>query len=624
MSFAFSGATSSFISRTSGNPADTDPFTICFWIKRTANFSGTKYVVTVRPTGEADGHDTVINDPSYTAYSVSTQANYATTTAGPEGPAVLNTWEFWALVGSGANISLKRWNGSTYDDSTVGQTAFTPNICRFGDDGYGSGVFTGLIAHIRMWDDALSESDLTAERTSVTHVQTTSLVSVHSGTGANIAAALTGESGTAFTNGGAVTLSVDDPSIASFTGVTLTGTAALPSETVEISGARYNYCLYSSDMTNAVWVKQSNLVTAGSFSPPSGFGNAFRVDMTVNTGGVYQRMTGLPVGRSVAAMAFRKGSTDYVVFKHVASDFASGAQGFFSFLTGTWVSAVGFGGVTLTTYGSRSLGGGWYLVYLVATIVGDRIMEFFPTINGTEQVPAASNYLFACGAQYEGVASGSNPKATFHKPTTSAAVSRTLSSAAVAFAIDTIGAGQTVLATATLIDSAGDPWDQYGPLTGFASSDPAKATIGSVSAPETDTSGRVTAVATGVAAGSTNITFAAGGVTSPNAALTVVTGGSGFTRSVEILVESGWTGTSGWNVGVYEKHGSARFPTTKLFEAANQTFEASLTSGQSRMVVPVPTSVSVSAAQVVEVVIENDNVGGRAVDGPGIFEAVII
>ena len=622
MSFSFSGSVTSFISRTSGNPANTNAFTICFWIKRTADFSGTKYVNTLRPTGEADGHDTVINDPSYTAYSVSTQANYATTTAGPEGPAVLNTYEFWAVVGSGSNFSLKRWNGSTYDDSTVGQTPFVPNICRFGDDGYGSGVFTGLLAHIRMWDAALSESDLTAERTSATHVRTSNLVSVHSGTGANIAAALTGESGTAFTNGGAVTLSVDDPSLSSFTGVTITGTAALPSSSATIVGARYNRCLYSSDMTNAAWVKQGNTVVSGSFSPPSGFGSAFRIDMAVNTGGVYQRMTGLPAGRSVAALAVKKSTTDWCVLKHVAGDFTSGAQGFFNLTTGLWGASSSFGSVTDGLTGSVSLGGGWYLIWIAATIVGDRIIEVFPTINGTEQIPAASNSLLVCGAQYEDVPSGATPKATYHKPTTSSVVTRSLSAATVSLAISSIGVAQTVSVTATLTDSAGAPWDQFGPVT-WDSDDPTNATISASTTSETDRSGRIQAVATGVSTGTTDITATADTVTS--SAVTLTVSGTAVANYVQILVEAGWQGSSGWHVGVYEEPSGQRFPDTFLFEVSGQSFNAALSSGGlSEMIVPVPSSVSVSAAQVVDVVIENDNIGGRAVDGPGIFAAVVI
>jgi hypothetical protein len=372
-------------------------------------------------------------------------------------------------------------------------------------------------------------------------------------------------------------------------------------------------------MTNAAWVKQGNTVVSGSFSPPSGFGDAFRIDMAVNTGGVYQIMTGLPVGRSVAAMAVKKGTTDYCVLKHTSGDFTSGAQGFFSFLTGLWVTSSSFGSVTDGLTGSRSLGGGWYLIWIAATISGNRIMEVFPTINGTEQIPAAGNSLLVCGAQYEDVSV--TPKATYHKPTTSATVTRTLAAATVSFAISSIGAAQTVSVTAALTDSVGDPWDQFGPVS-FASSDPTKATIGASTTSETDTSGRIQAVATGVATGTTSITATADTVTSAGVTLTV--SGTAVARYIQILVEAGWQASSGWNVGVYEKHVSARFPTTKLFEVTGQSFNTGLSSGGlSEMIVPVPSGVSVSAAQVVEVVIENDNIEGRAVDGPGIFPAVV-
>ncbi len=121
--------------------------------------------------------------------------------------------------------------------------------------------------------------------------------------------------------------------------------------------------------------------------------------------------------------------------------------------------------------------------------------------------------------------------------------------------------------------------------------------------------------------GTANISATLGSVTT--SAVEVNVDAVSVTRYVRILVEPGWQGTSGWHVGVYQNPTTSRFPSTKLFEASGQVFNASLLSDQSYMDVPVPSSVSVTSGQTVEVVIENDNVGGRAVDGPGIFSATV-
>jgi len=608
------------MSRTSGNISNTNAYTMTAWIKRTSNFSGMKHVCSMRPTNDSTGHDLVCNDPGQAAYAFNLQANYATAQAVSDDPLALNTWTFIAIVGSGANISFKYWDGSAIVTETVGQTSFVPGKLYFGDAGAGTSYITALMGHIRFWNAALNDTELATEKDSATRVRTTNFLSAHSGEGGSIATALAGEFGTAFTNAGAVTYDADTPSFSSFSGPIISGEALMPSDALVEAGTRYNRLLYSGTLSNAVWSKQTNELVSGATVAPTNYGTSQRVLMKVNTGGVYQLMTGLPVGRSVATMCVRRVDADYVVMRHTNSTFSTGSQGFFSFLTNAWTNTSNFGGTGIdSSFGSRSLGNGWYLIYISSAILGDRILEFYPTIT-TTQVPAIGKSIDVCGFQYEDVLD-SNIVSTFHKPTTSAVVARSLTTINVSLSIDTIGTAQTTTATAQLLDGSGDPWDQYRPVD-FDSSDETKATVASTSGQYTDLSGRISVLVSAVANGTTDISASSGSVSSTGVELTV--SGTAIANYIEILVEAGWESTTNWFVGIYEKHSTARFPDTKLFEASGQSFQAALASGQSRMLVAVPSSVSVTEDQIVECVLENDNIDGKAVDGPGIFAAVVI
>lgn len=615
MSFKFSGSTGSWMYRNSGNPSSTNSFTLCFWAKRTANFSGIKALATLYPTDDSDGHGIYCNDSSYTAYSVSLQANYATAQAVADDPLALNTWTFIALVGSGGNISLKYWDGSDIVTETVGQTAFTPNKLRIGDGGANAHLFTGLIAHLRIFSAALNDAELEAEAASETVVRSTNRVSVHSGGGGSISAALTGELGTAFTNSGGVTYDADAPSFDSWSGITISGSSTLPAAQAIPEGSRVNRLLHSGDLSNSAWSKQGNEIIGGAATAPAEYGSAQRARIKTNTGGIYQMLSGIPEGQNTVSMVVRRVDADYVVFRFVASDFSKGAQGFFNLATGVWSSFSGFGGVSAPTVGVRNLSGGWYRIYIVATIAGSRGIEFYPTTS-TQQVPAVDRSVDVAGFQFE-----DGNKATYYKPTTTAAVYRTLTSASGQLSIASIGVGQTATMTATFLDDAGKPWDQAGPVT-FASSDETKATVAYTPGLLTDLSGRYTAVVTAVAQGTSDITASLGGVTSAGVEINVDS--VSVTRRVRIRVRPGLEGTSGWNVGVYQVSSTSRFPQVYLFEALGQVFESAQVSDQSQMHVAVPTSVSLTEGQQVEVVIENDNVNGRAADGPGIFLAEVV
>lgn len=619
MSFSFTGASTSYLRRQTGNVSNTNNFTCSFWAKRTANFSGVKALWAVVPADDSTGHGLYCNAPGDAAYGLDLQVNFASQQAKAD-PLALNTWTFFAIVGAGSNISLKFWDGSAIITETVAQSAFAVGSVRLGDFGGNAHLFTGLMAHVRWWNAGLSDVQLVAEKNSATAVLTTNLVSAHSGGGGSLSAALSGETGGAYIDMGAVAYSSDAPTFDTFSGAVISGESTMPHEVVAIEGERVNRLLHSGDLTQAVYAKQGNTIVGGAASAPAGYGTSQRVQMNVSTGGVYQRVSGIPDGWKLAYRLFRRVDADYVCFRHMNGAFSAGQQGIFSLVTGQWAYTGAFGGATGGSFISRSLGSGWYLVGVAALLSGDRAIEFYPTI-AVEQTPANGRRIDTAAGQLEDVV-GSTVLATYYKPTTSAPVARSLASVAVSLNVTSIGVGQQAIVTAQLLDDAGAPWDQFGPVL-FESSDETKATVANDDS-KTDFSGRISAPVTGVALGSTTLTAEAGAFTSSGTALTVA--GASIIRWVRIITEGGWEGTSGWHVGVWRKHPVDRFPTTKLFEVPAQKFANLPYIGHdwSYMDVAVPSYVSVSVGEVVEVAIENDNVGGRPYDGPGIFSATVI
>jgi hypothetical protein len=621
MSIAITGATGSAFYKIGGSSAaNTDLMTYAFWFKRTANFTGLKFIQALRPNTGA-GHDLIINDPNNTPeYRLVIQANWAATQAKDPDVFPLNVWTYVAVVGSGANISLKVWDGSEITTTTVAQTAFIPLQEWWGDSGAGTQNVTGIFAYIRAWNAALTDAELNQEKASATRVRTLNLALDMPAQGGTIAAALVPTTGGAFTNASAATYSVDAPTFDTFAGTVISGTVEMPTEAVEIQGARVNRVLQSGTVGTSPWDLEGSVLATGAVAASTGYGTAQRITQAT-TGGVNQLVLSVPNGQHTLSGVFRRVNTDFVAFRLMNSVWNSGSQGIFNLVTGAWATQNNFGTHTGGLFGSRALGNGWHRIWITQAIndnAGWRI-QFYPVADSAVQTPAGGQQIDVAAFQLE-----SGTLATMYKPTTNAVVTRVLSSVNVVLQNASLTPGQTSAVTAELLDNGGAGWDQFGPLS-IVSSDTSKVTISGAST-TSDISGRANATANAVATGTATITASAGGFTSSGVVLTVATAGGGGTSTfaVEILVEQGWEGTSNWNVAVYEKHSTQRFPTTKLFEASGQTFQNAVFSNQSRLLVPVPGSVTVTAGQIVEVALENDNIAGSAVDGPGIFPATVI
>ena len=633
MSFSFQGtnADSLIIVDPPNLPANTGAATVCFWVKRTGTWTGRKYLATMRAA--STGNSLHVNSPGNTVtYGFLVDANYGASEGYVNESLASNVWVFVALVGSGANWSLKVWDTDTsaFLSSTVGQTSFAPTVLFIGGDyGYTGQQFTGLVAHIRIWNVALTDAELTAEKNSEIRVRQSGSLSAHSGGGGTLTAALTGQVGAALSNAGAVTYNADMPSFATFTGTVISGTAVMPIAdlTSTPSGtSRNNRILWSDNLNVAPWVRDGHTADApSSAAAPAGNGTAHRLTLTSTTGGFYQPLPNLPLGGGMCSCRVRRVNCDRFTIRHLGDGIANGATVVFNIVTGRLDSIIYHGGVTAngSTYGIRALTNGWWLVYLGVHqgITGsDRVFGFYPTSSDNPSRLITGNATDFAGPQYEDNDGGRY--ATAYKATTSVVVTRSLASISVELASPTSAINQSALATMQLLDGQGGPWDQFTP-TGFSSSDTTKATVSAGSA-MTDFSGRNTGTVVGVATGTSQITAFAGSGTSilTSSPKTVTVSGTYVLRYVDVRAEYGWGGTSGWFAGVYRKHQSQRFPTDKLFEVTGQSFTH--VQGQSEMRISVPAGVTLAAGEQVDVVLENDNIDGAAVDGPGLFTARVI
>lgn len=627
MSIECTGAANSWFFRNAGLPASTGAFTYTFDFKLTATPTGLDVIMVIRPNPETTGHDLVLNDPADSQPNrLNLQVNWATTQAKSPDQMPINVWMKGAIVGSSANIYLKYRDPD--DGSLVSvlaaQTVFTPARERWGDAGSNTNNAAIRYSRIRGWNAALTDAGIIAEWDSPTVVRTANLHTNVPGTGGNITAALTAATGTSFTNSGAVIYSSDEPSYTTWNGVLVSGTVRMPSE-VPASPAteRWNFVRFMGDFSQLPWDTAGHTVSAPAASNPGGMpANVLRRLTTTNsTRGVSQLINALPVTRMSLSTAARYVDADYFMLRHMSGDRISGAQGTFNLRTGDWTAQQSFGTATSVAYGKEQLADGYWRFWICVDMpnVGSRSIEFWPaTVSGGA---VASGRSVEAGAfQLEEMA-GTRNLATYPKYTTTDPVQRLLTAVQLVIPTNTtVPVGGTANITVSLADNAGDPFGYYGPVS--LSYDASKVSVPDLTAVESTINGTIVVPVSGLATGTVSMTATAGGITSAAALLTV---GGLSSRLVEILVQPGThQGTTGWTVGVYARHATDKFPTSRLFEARNQLIEQATVNGQARLQVPVPTGVSVSPGQEVIVGLSNENISGVPVDGPSVFSAVVV
>lgn len=612
---------------------DTGSFTHTFHVKRMAVLSGLKTLFNLS-RGVGNYHDIIVNDPGEgTAHLPTVQANWASSQAKGNEPLPFDAWFPIAVVGSGANISLKWRNAGVVMSVTVAQTPYQSENEWWGDAGSDTNLFIGLYAHIHRYDIALSDSDILSDWNTGAPVRAlgAGLLSRHSGAGGTVAAAVAGQAGPAFVAGSALAYSDDMPVISNFTGVTITGEAVMPSVTAANAAVRVNRVLHSSGtgLAQAPWEMQGHELIAGAaaLATSTQWGAVQRVRTTNVNGGIIQRISNMPGGRHLAYMVVSKVDTDLVVFRHTNDTLTAGGQGHFNLATGAWGYTGNFGTANDADFGSRLVTlGNYYLIWISVTLpAGGRAIEFYPLVtNGVQQIPLGKSLDISTFQMEDGIFP------TYPKLTTTAMVSRTLASIAMALSPSAVPVAGLASLGVSLLDSVGAPWDSYGPLNFFNPS-PAIAEYITPLPTGVDFNGSAYGQVRGLANGTASLTVSTyrvpnqinDPITSQPVVLTI--GGAQSGLRVEILAEAGWSGKGGFAVGVYTKHSTERYPTAKLFEVSQQVFQTAPTSaGLSRMLISPPSGVTLTAGQQLEAVIENDNYLGTVVAGPGIFTVAVV
>lgn len=213
MAFVLNGTATAYLVRDAGLITATSAMTVMFAVKRTASQAGRRAVMTVRDYTDANiGHDVYTNTfESGNTYAPYIQANFGAAYSGPAAVMPLNDWIWLILRGNGSTLTISTAapGAEALTSSTSSQTAVDLSRIVIGDTEAGEN-FQCKAGHIREYAAYLDDATVLAQIKLQTGYRTTDLVSAKSGLAANLAAALTGETGSAFNNAGAVTLDTDE------------------------------------------------------------------------------------------------------------------------------------------------------------------------------------------------------------------------------------------------------------------------------------------------------------------------------------------------------------------------------------------------------------------------------
>ncbi len=213
MAFVLNGTATAYLVRDAGLITATSAMTVMFAVKRTASQAGRRAVMTVRDYTDANiGHDVYTNTfESGNTYAPYIQANFGAAYSGPAAVMPLNDWIWLILRGNGSTLTISTAapGAEALTSSTSSQTAVDLSRIVIGDTAAGEN-FQCKAGHIREYAAYLDDATVLAQIRLQTGYRTTDLISAKSGLAANLAAALTGEAGSAFNNAGAVTLDTDE------------------------------------------------------------------------------------------------------------------------------------------------------------------------------------------------------------------------------------------------------------------------------------------------------------------------------------------------------------------------------------------------------------------------------
>lgn len=248
MSIRFTGNQQQ-LRRTANLPSASSAFTICGFAKlAVARTSAEAHIVYTQSSTSAE---TLLFDGATgldlrggTNYNVSKTPVVASVTAGA---ASGSGWFFFSLRGISASVLSASHkpvgSGLLLHQTTTnlsGNAAM--DILQLGDTpDFGIPLWlNGHIAHVRVYNRTLSDSELLAESASAAPVSTTNLLSYHSFVGADVASVLAPTSGTGTFSlpSGSPSISSDNPSFVTYTNPTLTLADTLPATGVPVNIVR--------------------------------------------------------------------------------------------------------------------------------------------------------------------------------------------------------------------------------------------------------------------------------------------------------------------------------------------------------------------------------------------------
>lgn len=203
---------SGHMSRTSGLITSMGTATILLAVKLAGTQTGTRNIWASRPTDDSTDAQVTLYDPGFGGDADPIfQADYGSYNVELNQVYSNSTWYWTATTFNSGTATHYHWNGSAWVSGTCAQSAFTPGKLYIGDAGAATNRLNCKVAAIREFNAVLSESQLTQEIQSLTAVNTANLVSAKRGVGANLTAALLGETGNTFVANGTVTVDSDEP-----------------------------------------------------------------------------------------------------------------------------------------------------------------------------------------------------------------------------------------------------------------------------------------------------------------------------------------------------------------------------------------------------------------------------
>jgi hypothetical protein len=243
------------IGRNTNLPASSSAMTVCVFAKMlVAHATYTPFLMFFQGGGGSWGNEVSLNASSEVKAANEWGTNEtapvtALTAAGASG----TNWTFVAYrtngVGStGLKCFARPLSGSMVSQTTANTYSTTLDDMRIGDAPFSPGqfgvpfwFFDGLLAHIKIFDRALSDEEVLAESQQAAPATTTGLISYHSFVGSDVAAAMNPTQGTgAFVyRYSAPSMSTDDPTfVAPVTDPTLSGSDTLPSISASVDVIR--------------------------------------------------------------------------------------------------------------------------------------------------------------------------------------------------------------------------------------------------------------------------------------------------------------------------------------------------------------------------------------------------